>query len=160
MLRVTCNSITCNIVHVTCNIVTSYIETIELLHVISQLLQRPEAEVRRENYSVGNEVMTSHLESYFEAENIVAAGSALETNLSSKLARDIRRYWRSPVFQTMLSDNLSSHYLTNIRTIVDEYIGPEISENYDDDDCIDFNDDDDDNDDNDCLLYTSDAADE
>ena len=90
--------------------------------------------------------MTSELERYFEAENLVT-GSALETNLSSKLARDIRRYWKSQVFQSMLTGNLSSHYLTNIRTIVSKYVAQEIFENCDDEsDDNDFDDDDDDDD--------------
>ena len=49
------------------------------------------------------------------------------------------------MFQSMLTGNLSSHYLTNIRTIVSKYVAQEILENCDDEsDDNDFDDDDDD----------------
>ena len=42
----------------------------------------------------------------------------METKLTDKLAYHIQKFWRSPAFQTLLTDELNLSYIKNIRELV------------------------------------------
>ena len=63
--------------------------------------------------------MVDFLENYFEEENGIRP--VIKTMLTAKLARDIRRYWKSDKFQEMIHREIESDILKNIKTIVAEY---------------------------------------
>ena len=85
--------------------------------------------------------MVDFLENYFEEENGIRP--VIKTMLTAKLARDIRRYWKSDKFQEMIHREIESDILKNIKTIVAEYdhsSGPHTLEGDKDDDDVEDSD--------------------